>query len=811
MLPENGKISIEDIFMETPMIKPINIKKGMDYHNLVGKTAFSNFYGKKEKLLKEALIFEKAENLTFQFLNRRPQTSSQIFNNWGRIKGNIFYPNALAASGDTEATAWYLENDQIFMPLNVEPINGFVSNMEFDKYSITCTLASAHNDNDSIGLIAAFHRENGNNYYLCFYANMSGTLPYTGIGISYNGADATHTTWAGVNLLYSGGSFGNSSGSAGHGWAGKERTLKIERDENIIKFWFSGINSTTLPIDPQFVLDLRSEPRLEKFLGKKKYGYMTNSQPYSTYKNAIFISNTMDENTIIDATNKKVYKFNYSTNNWESTDIKIHEEFEYPSFILNPEGENYNEKNWYEIKNDEIIKKGQYQSNTQPDITKIKNNEQFININETDFSNSPIDSIGSSISLVQRRNLHETITINAPIQNVSQNTITLNDINYNKVNITNLERSVIFTDTNKMLVPKYDDSLKLKLYQPKSWYTLNIFTQLVIPSIYNNSKVNSVLVVNDNIYLTIKTSNGKDCVLEIAGSTINEYEILPTPTTNFFATRIQIVNNKIYTNSWYHDTDKYFSYVRDISSLDSPNLDISSKMPNPITNSVYTIKVLYFKNKYYIFNNKNIYYSTADNITFTKHANGGDFLGEGTSNYEIHSVACNNNIIVLCIRIHLLATFGLLVTYTSTDGINWIRRFQISSTTSASVLYSTKLNKFILSTIVDSNKLRVTARESTDGITWQIVKNIDFPSDAVEVYISPENPNGDILYYSAHAPTLNRKFYLYDYNGINLIDLQTKIFNDFMVGSSSQTQPRIVETSNMYLVHDGKNIKTYTK
>ena len=239
MLPTTGTISLKDIYLETPSIKPINIKEYMDYYGLAGKTGMSSFYGKKERLLKVVLIFKDNANLQFQLANRRPQTQEMIFNNWGRIKGNLFYENKAAAdaANDNEAKAWYFENNQIYMPLNVEPINGFVSNMEFENYELTCTLASNNGDDDSIGLIAAFHRENNNNYYLCFYANMGGTKPTSGIGISYQGADATHDTWGGaLNLLFTGGTF---TGPVEKGWIGKERTLKIKREGDIFKFWYS--------------------------------------------------------------------------------------------------------------------------------------------------------------------------------------------------------------------------------------------------------------------------------------------------------------------------------------------------------------------------------------------------------------------------------------------------------------------------------------------------------------------------------------------------------------------------------------------
>ena len=550
MLPITGKISLYDIFMETPSIKPINMKDYMDYYNLSGKVGINEFYGKEERLIKEVLIYKNQNNLQFQLTNRKPQTPEMIFNNWGRIKGNLFYANKTEAdlAGDAEATAWYFENNQIYMPLNVEPINGFVSNMEFDNYTFECTITSSHADNDSIGLIAAFHRENNNNYYLCFYANMSGTLPYTGIGISYQGADATHTTWDnGSNLLYAGGNFGNSSASAGHGWSNKTRRLKIQRDGDIFNFWFSEIDSEILSTSPQFTIDINSDSRLLKFRGKKKYGYMTNSQPYSTYKNINFINVSLDENIIIDYSNKKVYRFDNPSNSWKITTESIQTALGYGMHILNPEGKEYGEDYWYKVTQDDIEYKGKYYLNTNPTIEKIKSKQQFLNINELDYNLVNTGELTNLISAFQRRNYFNMPEISdIPISNFTNREINLTSENYNKLNITNLEKTSLVLSNGKVLGMKYKTLNTLEIYNPKSWYLLNIDEAATIATT-NASYRLSTLFTTGETFWDITFYNGKYYLG--TGSGVYTSEDLQTwtknPLTNNYVSRITTYKNYI--------------------------------------------------------------------------------------------------------------------------------------------------------------------------------------------------------------------------------------------------------------------------
>lgn len=550
MLPITGKISLYDIFMETPSIKPINMKDYMDYYNLSGKVGINEFYGKEERLIKEVLIYKNQNNLQFQLTNRKPQTPEMIFNNWGRIKGNLFYTNKNEAdlAGDAEATAWYFENNQIYMPLNVEPINGFVSNMEFDNYTFECTITSSHADNDSIGLIAAFHRENNNNYYLCFYANMSGTLPYTGIGISYQGADATHTTWDnGSNLLYTGGDFGNSSASAGYGWSNKTRRLKIQRDGDIFNFWFSEIDSEILSTSPQFTIDINSDPRLLKFRGKKKYGYMTNSQPYSTYKNINFINVGLDENIIIDYSNKKVYRFDNPSNSWKITTESIQNTLGYDIHILNPEGKEYGEDYWYKVTQDDIEYKGKYYLNTNPTIEKIKSKQQFLNINELDYNLVNTSELTNLISAFQRRNYFNMPEIfDIPISNFTNREIDLTSENYNKLNITNLEKTSLVLSNGKVLGMKYKTLNTLEIYNPKSWYLLNIDEAAAIATT-NASYILSTSFTTGETFWDITFYNGKYYLGTGSGAYTSEdlQTWTKNPLTNSYVSRIISYKNYI--------------------------------------------------------------------------------------------------------------------------------------------------------------------------------------------------------------------------------------------------------------------------
>lgn len=829
MLPASGKFSLYDVFMETPAIKPIKMKDYMDYYDLSGKTGMDSFYNKEERLLKEVLVFKSSSNLNFQLANRKPQTPELIFNTWGRIKGNLFYANKAEAdaAADAEASAWYFQNNQIYMPLNVEPINGFVSNLDFDNYTFECTVTSDNADNDTIGLIAAFHRESSNNYYICFYANMSGTLPYTGIGISYQGADTTQDTWANsTGLLYSGGEFGNTQASAGFGWSGKTRRLKIVRTEDILKFYYSEIDSELLPVVPQFTLNLNSDPRLLKFRGKHKYGYMTNSQPYSTYKNIFFDGGEMDETVIIDSTNKTVYRFNFDNNNWELQTESIQNALGFNRIILNPEGLDYGENYWYIISSTDIISKGIFALNTEPDLAKIKAETQFINIisQSTEFISA--SALSGNIAAIQRRNLLLTpIKTNIPIQSYTTTQFTFTPENFNLLDITNLSRSAIVLDNSKVYSVKYGAVNKLLINKPLKWYLLNIGgSPAGVGSVFGNgfettvnaSDIYADYFYNGKFYFILDTSSLGYTVMEISESNlmINAKAITPHISTMWSSGKF--ANNFLFPKSMSAETNS-FVYMIDSNNI-AVHSDITASFPKFAAEFQDTIATIsFFKGTYYMFYKEKSCFVSTNCLNWTRvspNISDPNTLGESTTlAYEFNTSDSNSNIMVMLSNVHH-ASGAVVSNYlisTTTNGTTWTRRMYFSDNKSSEfeLFFDQSRNIFrlIRSTIASSVQTN-TFYESADGITWTLVKTNTI-STVYGLSILSNPVNGKVVFFAWANPNISRPFQILDENMnpiTTLMDFILSIPGGYNLQSNS---PRLTIGNTSYLISAEYKTKFY--
>ena len=300
-----------------------------------------------------ALIYDDSNQIQFELSNRRPQTPLDIFNNWGRFDGESYYDNKLVATGNAAAWVYDATSGTVQMPLNVEPTNGLVSNLEYDNYEFSATMAAFSNDDDAVGLVAAFSREGSRNFYITFVATMGGLAPSTGIGVYFNYIRSTDhvALWQNTITTYRNGT--------GNGWQGRTVRLKIKRVKDIIYFWHSQTDSEVLPTDPQFELDLNSNPILNRFKGKKKYGYMTLSEPSSTYKNIEFAGG-LNTNLLIDALSNATYEYNTTSGSWVQTNLDLLATYGSGVLVYNPEQTDPTKKYFYKFTTTSVLKYGPY-------------------------------------------------------------------------------------------------------------------------------------------------------------------------------------------------------------------------------------------------------------------------------------------------------------------------------------------------------------------------------------------------------------------------------------------------------------------
>lgn len=331
-----------------------------------------------------ALIYDNSNQILFELSNRRPQTPLDIFNNWGRFDGESYYDNKLVATGNAAAWVYDTTTGTVQMPLNVEPTNGFVSNLEYDNYEFSATMAAFSSDDDTIGLVAAFSRENGKNYYITIVAAMGGFTPQPqgGIGVYFNYIRSSEYTkiWENTITTYS-----NNVG--GSGWIGHTVKLKIKRVQDILYFWHSATNSDILPVDPQFTLDLNSDPRFARFKGKKKYGYMTLSEPSSTYKNIEFTGG-LNNNLLIDANSMTTYEYNLVSNSWNQTNLDLISTYGSGVLIYNPEETIPEKMKLYKVTVDGLTSFGPYTNET--NTTNLVFDRSLVFVNKLGLFNTPL-------------------------------------------------------------------------------------------------------------------------------------------------------------------------------------------------------------------------------------------------------------------------------------------------------------------------------------------------------------------------------------------------------------------------------------
>jgi hypothetical protein len=290
----------------------------------------------------EALIYANSSEVQNALASGyTPPSVQDIFNTWARFDGGSYYVNKDSASG--QALDWQLLSnpDRVLMPTNTGLGNGFISPDVFDNYTFEATLFSDSSDNDQIGLIIAFERDNGVNKILAAIRNTGGQDPKNGWGLIYSENGPWVPTWTINNM---------SVGGATGGWSSKKTRVKIQRQGDIIKAYTTNWNDEgNYQVSSEIVLDLNSDPRLAVFKGKKPYGYYTHSQPNSTYLDVNFTGG-MDASKIYDVENNVLWE--YQNGQWVNTGTTIQEDLGYVRDATNPET-----GITYTIKGDEVIVK----------------------------------------------------------------------------------------------------------------------------------------------------------------------------------------------------------------------------------------------------------------------------------------------------------------------------------------------------------------------------------------------------------------------------------------------------------------------
>ncbi|KZN32433.1 Ig-like domain-containing protein [Pseudoalteromonas luteoviolacea] len=296
-----------------------------------------------------------------------PPTMQDIFNNWARFNGNEYFINKQDAEtrGSSNATAWYYNasSDSVVMPLNVAPPNGFVSSEKVDNYTLEATLSSDNGDNDTIGVVAAFVREGNINYVLTIVLNTGGTAPSsTGCGVYFGYAGVG----SGSDKL-----LGQYNIGTGGGWSNRKARVKVQRQGDIFKFYVTPWNQVdNFQSASEIVVDLNSDSSLHRFKGKQSYGYITYSQPNSTYLDTD-LRGGLDVSKIYDAQNNTVWE--YINGSWQLISGSLQSHLGYIRKVFNPSS---NER--FLIAQSSVTYLGKLVNNNQWNNTKLLDESQNV-------------------------------------------------------------------------------------------------------------------------------------------------------------------------------------------------------------------------------------------------------------------------------------------------------------------------------------------------------------------------------------------------------------------------------------------------
>lgn len=257
-------------------------------------------------------------------------TQLDIFNTWKRFAfGTIISgsPSSLIITNNipgyplgTNSWLYNSGTTTISSQFNTGPYLGFISKIKTDNYTNNATFftSAISGDNDKIGLVIAFVEDANdlvtnqaygtpssaytwniditsptipNQHALVMYRNRNGNTQVS-YGIVYNPGKFTE------KIIYDGTNTGVYNTTAP--WDGVEVDVQVIRSGDTIT-----IKTTDYSDAPggkgvlgfSHTITLLDDPVLEKFRGASHYGYMAQSQAFSSFKN---ISVNIDENTIYD-------------------------------------------------------------------------------------------------------------------------------------------------------------------------------------------------------------------------------------------------------------------------------------------------------------------------------------------------------------------------------------------------------------------------------------------------------------------------------------------------------------------------------
>ena len=309
-----------------------------------------------------AFVFDNRDDLNRKTRTYEPPDSEQIFESWGRVLGPDFFTDGGEAETETGekgdnadlALWWKLKQSggESYIEYAKNSVYaGFVSpgGRESDSFTLEATVSSKDGDDDTLGLIVAYVRENGVNYVLeaarSHGAESGGVSiePSTGWGLlvrrlESGGSELGEVIWS--RQL-------DAGGISSRGWSGAECRIRVVRDGDNITVRTTDWDDTGsyLPgSDISVSLDTASE--LRRFRGAAGYGYFVASQERSSFRDIVIDAGYVEDKLFLldtETGESEVWWYDTTAGRWiPVAGATIQDTLGYPVEVTNPDtGETY--------------------------------------------------------------------------------------------------------------------------------------------------------------------------------------------------------------------------------------------------------------------------------------------------------------------------------------------------------------------------------------------------------------------------------------------------------------------------------------
>ncbi len=216
---------------------------------------------------------------------------SDVFNTWYRFSHDT---SNNQPANKSETQSWNYSNGIINSTVNSTTYIGFVSKDIYDIYTHEVTLKSSDSDNDRIGVIIAFAKDNnGIEHTLSALRDMeTGTNWF----LVYDYCKSTQQILSYKQSI---------TGDIRTGWNAipNGSKIRIKRNKNLIEAYASPFNSTEIDESSKLTLDLNSDSKFDIFKNPCAYGYSCYSQNKSMFTDVLFYESNAflgNDNNIID-------------------------------------------------------------------------------------------------------------------------------------------------------------------------------------------------------------------------------------------------------------------------------------------------------------------------------------------------------------------------------------------------------------------------------------------------------------------------------------------------------------------------------